>query len=75
MKIVMGIIILLCGIYCVRGAIKSLATGKTEDLDELPPVKRKKNPVKFQLYTLSCLVGGIAMIVFSVLMLLVSLTR
>jgi hypothetical protein len=75
MMIVMGTISLLCGMYSVGSAIKSFATGKTEDLDEFPPIKRKKNPVKFHMYTFACLVGGIAMIACGVLILLVSLTR
>jgi len=75
MMLVMGTISLLCGMYSVGTAIRGFAAGKTEDLDEFPPIKRKKNPVKFYMYTLACLVGGIAMIVCGVLLLQVSLTR
>lgn len=76
MKILMGIIILLCGLYCAYGAIKSLAAGKTEYLEDgFPAIRKKKNPVRFYLYTLTCMAGGIAMIVFSVIMLWVQIAR
>jgi hypothetical protein len=75
MKILMGIIILLCGIYCVYSAIKGLATGKTEDRDEFPPIKKRKNPVQFYVYIVACMAGGIAMILFSVIMLVVQIVK
>jgi hypothetical protein len=76
MKILMGIIILLCGIYSAYSAIKSLTAGKTEDLeDEFPPIKKRKNPIKFYLYTLPCMAGGIAMIIFSIIMLWVQIVN
>ena len=71
----MGIIILLCGIYSVYSAIKGLTTGKTEDLDEFPPIKKRKNPIKFYLYIFACMAGGIAMIIFSVIMLVVQIVK
>ncbi len=67
----MGIMILLCGLYSVYSAIKSMTTGKTEDLDEFPPIKKKRNPIKFYLYILTCMAGGIAMTIFGVIMLVV----
>lgn len=76
MKILMEIIIFLCGLYCIYSAIKSLAAGKTEDLEDgFPPIKKKKNPARFYLYTLGCMAGGIAMIVFGAIMLWVQVAR
>ncbi len=76
MKILMGIIILLCGIYTAYSAIKGLSTGKTEDLeDEFPPIKRRRNPIQFYLYIFTCLAGGIAMIIFGVIMLWVQIVK
>lgn len=76
MKILMGIILLLCGIYCTHGAVKSFATGKTEDReDEFPPIRKKKNPIQFYLYIVTCMAGGIAMIIFSVIMLWVQIVK
>jgi hypothetical protein len=48
-----------------------MTTGKTEDLDEFPPIKKKRNPIKFYLYILTCMAGGIAMTIFGVIMLVV----
>ena len=70
-KIFMGIIILSCETYSAYSAIKNLSTGKTEDLDEFPPIKKRKNPIRFYLYIVACLAGGIAMIIFSGIMLAV----
>lgn len=76
MKILMGIIILLCGIYSTYSAVKSLTTGKTEDLeDEFPPIKKRINPIKFYWYIFVCMAGGIAMIIFSAMMLWVQIAK
>jgi hypothetical protein len=76
MKILMGIIILLCGMYSTYSAIRGLTAGKTEDLeDEFPPIKKRKNPIKFYLYTFACMAGGIAMIIFSLVMLWVQIVK
>ena len=76
MKTIMGIIILLCGIYCTYSAIKGLTAGITEDLeDEFPLIKRRKNAIPFYLYIFSCMTSGIAMIIFSAIMLWVEIVQ
>lgn len=76
MKIVMGILILLIGVLLVCTAIKNLKTGKTENREDgFPPIARKKSPVHFYFSTMSCLMGGIAFIVFSILMLWVLIAK
>lgn len=72
----MGIIILLCGIYSTYSAIKGLSAGKTEVLeDEFPPIKKRNNPIQFYLYIYTCMAGGIAMIIFSAIMLWVQIVK
>lgn len=76
MKIVTGIIMFLCGIYLTYNAITWLTAAKTEDLEDgFPPIKKRKNPVKFYLYVGACMAGGAAMILFSVMMLWVQILK
>ena len=76
MIIFMGLIILGCGIYVAYRAIKNLTTGRTEIReDEFPPITRKKNPMRFYFSTFTCMAGGIAMIVFSVLILTAQIAK
>lgn len=75
MKTLMGIMLFLCGLYSVYSAIKGLTSGMTEELDEFPPIKKRKNPIKFYFYIFTCMVGGIAMILLSVIMLVVQIIK
>lgn len=76
MIIATGIVVLLLGLYIVYEAVKSLKTGKTENREDgFPPIVRKKSPVHFYFSTISCLIGGIAFVVFGVLMVWVQMAK
>ena len=76
MTIVMAVLIFLCGIYSIFTVIKSVATGRAEDTDELSHgVTRRRNPIRFWTYMIACSVGGMVMIVLGVAMLLGTLWR
>jgi hypothetical protein len=76
MKMFTGIIFLICGLYCMYSAIKSLSAGKTEDREDgFPPIRKKKSPVKFYLYIFSCMALGIALTLISAIMLWVQLVK
>lgn len=64
-----GIIILLCGTFITFGAARSLSSGKTEEREELPPIKKARNPARFYLYVFACMAGGIAMSLLGVVLL------
>ena len=71
----MGILLLLCGLYCVYSAARGLSSGSAEDIDDFPPVKKRKNPINFYVYICTCMAGGLAMILLSVIMLVVQFVK
>jgi hypothetical protein len=73
--IIMGTILLICGTFVAVGAARSLGSGKTEEREDLPPIARNRNPIKYHIYVFACMSGAVAMILFGAILLAVRISR
>jgi len=76
MKLLTAIIILLCGLYITYSAIRQLYAGKIEDIEDgFPPIKKKKNPIKFYLSIFAGMTMGIGLTLIGVMLLWVQFVK